>query len=137
MKRQESKGKGLGKGTSKDSGKQSTGKGAGKLPPNFVPSPSYDNGDMSIEERRELVVNQPFLDRSWELLRKSLISQSLSATNIAALEHTYAHWFAQLEHVPMNVPLEDVLGPLCEVELAAIMTDFEDYPPNEKNHRSR
>ena len=83
-------------------------------------------------------MNQPFLERSWELLKKFLISQSLSATNIAALEHTYAHWFAQLEHVPMNVPLEDALGPLYEAELAAIMTDFHDYPPNERrNHKEK
>ena len=58
-KQQESKGKGSAKGTSKGLGKQSSGKGVGKLPPDFVATPSYEA--TSIEEKKHQVVNQPFL----------------------------------------------------------------------------
>ena len=80
--------------------------------------------DTSIEEKRGQVINRPFLERAWSLVRKSLTEQHMSENNIEVLEHTYVHWFKHPEQVPMNIRLEDVLGPLYDVELGSIMTDF-------------
>ena len=56
----------------------------------------------------------------------SLINQGVTIQNLMGLEFTYLHWHQQLEHVPMNVPLEDVLNPLYEVELRPPTSDFPD-----------
>ena len=133
---QELKGKGSCKGTSKASGKQSKGKG-GKLPLSFVPTPSYDEQDASIEDRKEKVTNTKFLERTWGVVRNSLINQGVTQHNLAVLEYTYVHWFTELENVPMKVALEDVLTPLYEVERESLISDFDKNLTPQERERER
>ena len=50
-----------------------------------------------------------------------------------AFEYTYIHWFRQLENVPMNVAIEAVLQPLCEIELKSYIDDLPEGSEEEKN----
>ena len=64
------------------------------------------------------------------ILRNSLIQQGVTIHNLMVFQFTYLHWYQQLEHVPMNLPIEDVLNPLYEVELQSLISDFaEDITP--------
>ena len=127
----ESKGKGSTKGASKGSGKEPR-KRSGTTPPGYEITPS--DLDTSIQEKKSLVTEsrQPFLERTRELIKKTLAAQSMSPKNIDLLEHTYVHWFKRLENVPMNIPLEVILTQLYDVELGSIMADFTQLPPNER-----
>ena len=88
---------------------------------------------MSMDEKKEKVVNGPFLEWTWGIHRSSLIQQGVTAHNLAMLEFTYLHWFTELEHIPINVPLEDILTPLCKVELESFISDFDvNLTPSER-----
>ena len=126
---QEMKGKGSTKGTSKGWGKLSSVKGAGKLPSTFVPVPSTaEDEEVSIEARKGKLMNRSFCERTWGILRSSLIQQGVSIHNLMVLEFTYLHWYQQLEHVPKNVPLEEVnlvyLASLEAVEYSQLYVIF-------------
>ena len=122
---QEQKGKGSTKGTSKGLGKQDKAKGFGKLPSTFVPTSSVsDDQEVPMEERKKKLMNRDFQEWTWGILRSSLIQQGVTIHNLTVLEFTYLHWYNQLEHIPINVPLQEALNPLFEVELAAFISDF-------------
>ena len=131
QKSQEMKGKSSTKEEFKEWGKQSSGKGMGKLPSTFVPvSSTAEDEDTPINERKEKLMHRTFHEWTWGILRKFLIQQGVTIHNLRVFEFTYLHWFQQLEHVLMNVPIEDVLNPLYEVELQSLISDFpEDATP--------
>ena len=96
-------------------------KSVGKLPPTFVALSSTEkDGETPIAQRKETILNRAFYERSWQLLQKILIQYGVTQCNLMAFEYTYLHWYQQLEHVPMYVPIEDVLSPLYEVEPSII-----------------
>ena len=100
-------------------------KGVGKLPSTFVATSSvFDDQETSVEEQKGKLVNREFQEWSWGILRNSLIQQGVTLQNLMVLEFTYMHWYRQLQHIPMNVPLQDVLNPLYEVELESYLSDF-------------
>ena len=70
---QDVKGKGSGKGTSKEGDREPL-RIPGKLPPTFVAIASSEKDPhLSIEERRDTIVNRTYFDRTWELLMKILV----------------------------------------------------------------
>ena len=90
--------------------------------------------DLTIDEKKERVTNRKFLERSWGVVKNSLIQQGVTRHNLAVLEHTYVHWFTELENIPMYVALEDILNPLFEVERESLVSDLdENLTPTEKN----
>ena len=118
-------GKGSTKGTSKGKEKDAVVMPMGELPSDFhaVSSIARD-GDQSIEDRKKKIFNQTYYERTWGVLRSMLSSLGTASDNLPAFECTYIHWFRYMEAVPMNVPLEDILQPLYEVERDAYIADL-------------
>ena len=125
MNRQNRKGKGSIKGTFKGKDKEIDVTPVGKLPPDFKAMSSTEkDGDMPIEERRKKIFNRTFYEKTWEILRGVLSSLGTATENIPVFEYTYLHWFRYMESVPMSVPLEAPLQPLCEVERDSYIADL-------------
>ena len=83
-----------------------------------------------LNERIEKLMHRTFHEWSWGILRNSLVNQGVTIHNLRVFEFTYLHWF---QHVPMNVPIEDVLNPLYDVEFQSLISDFpEDATPETK-----
>ena len=107
-----------------------------QLPPTFVAMASGEKDPlMTIEERKETIVNKTFNTRTWDLLFKILVEYGVTQHNLMAFEFTYLHWYQQLEHVPMSLDTEQVLAPLHKVELESFLKDFPPtMDPNARSH---
>ena len=93
----------------------------------------FDDQETPLEEQKGKLMNREFQEWSWGILRNSLIQQGVTIHNLMVLEFAYLYWYQQLEYIPMNVPLEDVLNPLYDVELESYLSDFpEDLSSSER-----
>ena len=124
---QDVKGKGSGKGTSKEGGKDPP-RIPGKLPPTFVAMASSENDPLlSIEDRKETIVNKTFYEKTWDLLLKILVDYGVTQHNLMAFEFTYLHWYQQLEHVPMSLDTEQVLDSIIQGRASILLNGFSTY----------
>ena len=61
-------------------------KAVGKLPPTFKPRSSTEGeSDVPIADKRNIVKNRAFYDRTWELLQKILIDFGTTMGNLNGL----------------------------------------------------
>ena len=72
----------------------------------------------------------PFLERTWRMIQNTF-RDIVPVEATKHLQHTYVHWFAEMERAPTNMPLTKIVDQLYEVEMDAIMEDVSDLDEDE------